>query len=54
LIAMDRFRMLVSTKAFGGHVHTISNEAGAGRRRRRIHSRPCNVAATRMNACAAG
>ena len=28
----------MSTQFLGGHVHTISNEVGAGRRRRREHS----------------
>ena len=28
----------MSTKFFGGHVHTNSTEAGTGRRRRRTHS----------------
>ena len=31
-------RSLVSTQFLGGHVLTISNEVGAGRRRRREHS----------------
>jgi transposase len=31
-------RSLVSTEILGGHVHTIPNEVGAGRRRRRAHS----------------
>jgi transposase len=31
-------RSLVSTQIFGGHVRTIPNQFGAGRRRRRAHS----------------
>jgi transposase len=35
---VDVCRSLVSTEILGGHVHTIPNEVGAGRRRRREHS----------------
>jgi transposase len=35
---VDVCRSLVSTQILGGHVHTIPDEVGAGRRRRREHS----------------